>query len=745
MFARVIFALVVFTTFGTSGCAFLTPKLSRNLSTIHINSAVFGDQRSSCVEQILKSRGLPTGKIGDEDLALIIKKINADPAPDLVYAYVETAYLEARRREARRPAFAEELYFSAALYAYHYLFNPYLIERRNRTIYAPSALDVKMLYNASCERLLRLALTRNGYVVSKKPRKNENQDDFPFKPSAVYRLVGETRSSSIYCHSLHDAWRPEEIDSFLLAEDCNEQELEYDYYRSGLGVPLVVKRRPSAEFTRREEAYYPTGLLFPATAVLRPNPSTPLGSIPALDAEGTLPPASFPADVDAELELYDPLASPVAQIDNQEIELEADLTTPLSHFLAVDKQLDYTTGKKGLFNPETLLEPIELVEPKDAAREKESPDKVRGADKKAPEEDDEECRGEEKAEETEYEDEEIRAGGASSQMLRGVYMLEPYDPRKIPIVMTHGLGSSPMTWMEMYNALRSVPIVMDSYQFWFYFYPTGLPFWVSAAQLRQDLNELRETVDPRHKEPALDQMVLIGHSMGGLVSRMQVMEPGDRIWRQISDASLDELNFEPEDRENLREWFFFEPNPSVRRVITVATPFKGSDFANGLTEWLADCMISVPKAVKSIWLSRYSAQAELINDSTLLETTTSVQSLSPESPIFSALEKCPIPDDVALNNIVGVAPNGLKKYFSSAKTDGVVAFASSHRTDVESELEVPSTHSYVHSHPSAIMEVKEILLRHLESASAPTETLGKEARLLENEPKRNAQNDVLRK
>ena len=66
----------------------------------------------------------------------------------------------------------------------------------------------------------------------------------------------------------------------------------------------------------------------------------------------------------------------------------------------------------------------------------------------------------------------------------------------MPVVMVHGLWSSPITWMEMYNDLRSDPQVRENYQFWFYLYPTGQPFWTSATQMREDLAMMRREVDP---------------------------------------------------------------------------------------------------------------------------------------------------------------------------------------------------------------------------------------------------------
>ena len=66
----------------------------------------------------------------------------------------------------------------------------------------------------------------------------------------------------------------------------------------------------------------------------------------------------------------------------------------------------------------------------------------------------------------------------------------------------------------MFNDLRSDPLVRQNYQFWFYLYPTGQPFWFSAAEMREDLARMRQVVDPRGRAPALDQMVLVGTQYG---------------------------------------------------------------------------------------------------------------------------------------------------------------------------------------------------------------------------------------
>ena len=144
-------------------------------------------------------------------------------------------------------------------------------------------------------------------------------------------------------------------------------------------------------------------------------------------------------------------------------------------------------------------------------------------------------------------------------MIKGLYMVQPYEPGKIPVLFIHGMWSSPMTWMEMFNDLRSSPDIRQHYQFWFYLYPTGQPFWLSAAQLRRDLAETRQALDPQHREPALDQMVLVGHSMGGLVARLQTLKSGQDYWKLASRIPWEQVKADPECGRN-----WARPSISIR-------------------------------------------------------------------------------------------------------------------------------------------------------------------------------------
>ncbi len=357
------------------------------------------------------------------------------------------------------------------------------------------------------------------------------------------------------------------------------------------------------------------------------------------------------------LELYDPTTSSDIPVDNLHVPLESDITTPLAYFLSNPAMDRLATD--GLLHPDRLLV------------------------------------------------------GSGQGTLTGLYMIQPYEPGKIPVLLVHGLWSSPMTWMQMFNDLRSCPEIRDHYQFWFYLYPTAQPFWISAAWLRRDLAQARQILDPDRKEPALDQMVLIGHSMGGLVSRMQTIDSREDYWKIVSDKPFGELKAEDEARQRLRQCFFFQPNPSIRRVITIATPHRGSRFANQTTQWLAEKLISLPQMLVQGRQQVVRDNPGFFRDASMLEIENSIDSLSPKSPVFPVMLASYRAPWVKYHNIIGMLPDKGLTGWLLAGTDGVVSYDSAHVDGVESELVVPADHTTVHAHPLAVLEVKRILLLHL--------------------------------
>ena len=145
-------------------------------------------------------------------------------------------------------------------------------------------------------------------------------------------------------------------------------------------------------------------------------------------------------------------------------------------------------------------------------------------------------------------------------------MTQPYEPGKIPVVMVHGLWSSPMTWMEMFNDLRSRPEPAERYQFWFYLYPTGQPFWETAAELRKDLAEMRRQLDPAVKNrPSIDGADR-NTAMGRAGLALQTLSSGDDFMALVSNRPLEEIKADPELRRELGSTFLLRAEPSISRV-----------------------------------------------------------------------------------------------------------------------------------------------------------------------------------
>lgn len=304
----------------------------------------------------------------------------------------------------------------------------------------------------------------------------------------------------------------------------------------------------------------------------------------------------------------------------------------------------------------------------------------------------------------------------------GLYMLEPYDPDRIPVVMVHGLWSSPTTWMQMFNDLRAMPEIRQRYQFWFYLYPTGQPFWVSAKQMRSDLSELYDIIDPKKDHYNLSQMVLIGHSMGGLVSRMQTIDSGDRFWETVADRPIDQLKGDPEQIQELAATLYFQPNTSVKRVITLGTPHRGSNFANPATRWISRNLFQLSSMMTG-GNELVTQNPNFFHQTDLLTISTSIDSLAPDSPIFPAMLQAQRAPWVKFHNIIGKAPpTGVFGYFAG-ESDGIVSVESARMPDVVSEKIVAADHVTVHQNPNAVLETRRILLEHIVEVQAQRERI----------------------
>ncbi|MCK6459575.1 MAG: alpha/beta hydrolase, partial [Planctomycetes bacterium] len=304
--------------------------------------------------------------------------------------------------------------------------------------------------------------------------------------------------------------------------------------------------------------------------------------------------------------------------------------------------------------------------------------------------------------------------GSEYEEHAGLVMLQPYDPDRIPVVFVHGLMSLPMTWAPLCNEMVADPVLRARCQFWFFRYPTGYPVLYSAALLREALTTVVRTYDPEGRNENLRRMVLCGHSMGGLLSRVQVQTSGGRLWNVLCETPIDGLPLSPPEKELLRRSFEFERLPFVSRVVFMAVPHRGSDYARGFLGWLGASMIEEPERIEVLPEAVRPLLREEYRDRSLGEirhALTGIGNLSPGNPVQHEIAMWPYPPDVTLHSIIGnedaAEPGG---------TDGIVAYWSSHVDGVASEKVVRSGHG-VHWNMEAIGELRRILVLHVAEGS----------------------------
>jgi pimeloyl-ACP methyl ester carboxylesterase len=291
----------------------------------------------------------------------------------------------------------------------------------------------------------------------------------------------------------------------------------------------------------------------------------------------------------------------------------------------------------------------------------------------------------------------------------GLMMMHPYRPGRIPVILVHGTASSPARWAEMYNELMHDPLIEGRYQFWLFQYNTGQPILYSAMLFRRALKSIVNELDPKGEDGALQRMVVIGHSQGGLLTKLLTIKSGNRFWEIVSSEPFDKVEMASETRQLLREAEFFDPAPSIKRVIFIATPHRGSYQATGWVLNLVRRLVYLPGTLVSQFDALLKGQAFAHLGISALPT--SVDNMSPGHPFIRTLAEIPIDPQVTAHSIIAVL--GEPPFIG--KTDGVVAYESAHIDGVASELVVRSGHS-TQSHPETIEEVKRILIAHLGSS-----------------------------
>jgi hypothetical protein len=216
-----------------------------------------------------------------------------------------------------------------------------------------------------------------------------------------------------------------------------------------------------------------------------------------------------------------------------------------------------------------------------------------------------------------------------------------------------------------------------------------------------------QQLDPEGKDAALWQMVVIGHSQGGLLTRLTVVKSESRFWDNFSKVPIEELDIKPETRDLLRRSLFVEPVPLVRRVIFVATPHRGTPLsATGIVKWLTR-FITLPVNLAGAATDILTLNKDRLVARSLDRLPSAVENMSPFHPFVKTLSSLPIVEGVTAHSIIAVKGEGPPEEGS----DGVVPYWSAHIEPVASEKVIQSSHA-VQSNPHAIEEIRRILVEH---------------------------------
>tara|TARA_R110000850_G_scaffold65358_4_gene146290 strand:+ start:1211 stop:3088 length:1878 start_codon:yes stop_codon:yes gene_type:complete len=351
---------------------------------------------------------------------------------------------------------------------------------------------------------------------------------------------------------------------------------------------------------------------------------------------------------DVELQLTDLLLNETTVIHGRKLPLSSDLTVPLA--VQVDYDIDRAKGFRAMTHPANYLEHT------------------------------------------------------------GLYELEPFRPDQIPVILVHGLMSSPEVWLEAINQLRSDPVLGHRYQLLVFRYPSGYPVIYNVATLRKQLAAFQKKYDPYRRNPNLRRMIVMGHSMGGILSNSQIRGSGDVFTDYLFTRPIDEIgDLDAEQKAALKDLLIYEANPDITRAILVAGPHRGSDLATGGVGALGHKLI---KFSREEILSRPLEDIEGMTEkgkTLIANRPDSIGSLEPGAPVLLGILENPVRKGVRVHTIVAQEDPDIPLEESDDET---VAYTSAHLDEATSEKVIHATHTTICQHPEAIEEMRRIFYRH---------------------------------
>ena len=214
--------------------------------------------------------------------------------------------------------------------------------------------------------------------------------------------------------------------------------------------------------------------------------------------------------------------------------------------------------------------------------------------------------------------------------------------------------------------------------------------------------------DPKGTDQAFDRMVVVGHSLGGILAKMMGQDSGLRLWRTVCDVPFEKIAGRQHDCQLLRQVYCYERVPEVGRIVFIATPHRGSPLASGLVRDLGSRLCDRASSFRQ---ARASILARNNPDSFVSafrrENPTSVGELAEGHPLLAALCDLEIDPSVRSHSIIA----DLRDPPKAGATDGIVPYSSSHLECAGSELLFHGSHICL-SNPAVIEEVRRVLREH---------------------------------
>lgn len=308
-------------------------------------------------------------------------------------------------------------------------------------------------------------------------------------------------------------------------------------------------------------------------------------------------------------------------------------------------------------------------------------------------------------------------GGREVGRRAGVYLLQDYDPDKQPVVMIHGLGSSPLVWARLSNDIWGDPALAQRYQVWHVVYQTNAPLLVTRLRIERYLDEAWRILDPEADDPAREAMVLVGHSLGGVLSRLLASDSGDVLWNAAFTAPLESLTAAPDEKVLLRSIFWFQAYPGVSAAVFLAAPHRGAPAADGWRGRLSRVVVGrrAPEiqALKRVAALQPEAVVSELRDTYLGARVNSISTLQTFQPVRLAGESLLPAPGIRYHNVIGIKPG------AQPAGDGVVPVVSAELPGAASTRYVPGDHSL----PTNALAIGEVLRILREPATGNGQTM----------------------